>query len=84
MMNGHSSTILHAMSDYNEWKVNVDEKWFDLAFKEHHDMLHDDEQPCCRFKFSINNTRISENIKCPECSRILEKYIGLLCCHEAD
>ncbi|KAL4368832.1 hypothetical protein GQ457_05G010910 [Hibiscus cannabinus] len=29
------------------------------------------------------NTRIPENMKCPECSRILEKYISLVCSHEA-
>ncbi|KAK9012463.1 hypothetical protein V6N11_040514 [Hibiscus sabdariffa] len=52
-------------------KVKVDEKGFELAFKEYHNMLHDDDdQHGCRFEFTIN-TRIPENMKCPDYSRVL-------------
>ncbi|XVF16297.1 hypothetical protein REPUB_Repub10bG0019100 [Reevesia pubescens] len=81
VVNGHSTTVLPALGGYDEWKVNVAEKGFDLAFKEYHDKLHDVAHPCCRFEFPIT-TRIPENMRCPECRRLMEKYTTFLCCHD--
>ncbi|XP_022773670.1 protein SIEVE ELEMENT OCCLUSION B-like [Durio zibethinus] len=81
VVNGHSTTVLPALGGYDEWKVNVTEKGFDLAFKEYHDKLHGVAHPCCRFEFPTT-TRIPENMRCPECHRIMEKYATFLCCHD--
>ncbi|XVE67805.1 hypothetical protein DITRI_Ditri09bG0018000 [Diplodiscus trichospermus] len=81
VVNGHSTTIVPALSGYDEWKINVAEKGFDLAFKEYHDKLHDVAHPCCRFEFPTT-TRIPESMRCPECHRIMEKYTTFLCCHD--
>ncbi|XVE67807.1 hypothetical protein DITRI_Ditri09bG0018200 [Diplodiscus trichospermus] len=81
VVNGHSTTVLPALGGYDEWKVNVAEKGFDLAFKEYHDKLHDVALPCCRFEFPIT-TRNPESMRCPECDRVMEKYTTFLCCHD--
>ncbi|XP_021299174.1 protein SIEVE ELEMENT OCCLUSION B [Herrania umbratica] len=81
MVNGHSSTVVPALGGYDEWKVNAAEKGFELAFKEYHDRLHDVAHPCCRFEFPTT-TRIPDNMRCPECRRIMEKYTTFLCCHD--
>ncbi|KAK8502858.1 hypothetical protein V6N13_003325 [Hibiscus sabdariffa] len=80
-VNGHSTTVLPALGGYDEWKVNVAEKGFDLAFKEYHDKIHDVAHPCCRFEFPTT-TRTPENMRCPECHRIMEKYASFICCHD--
>ena len=81
LVNGHSTTVLPALGGYDEWKVNVPEKGFNLAFKEYHDKLHDVAHPCCRFEFPIT-TRLPESMGCPECRRNMEKYTTFLCCHD--
>ncbi|XP_022751869.1 protein SIEVE ELEMENT OCCLUSION B-like [Durio zibethinus] len=81
VVNGHSTTVLPALGGYAEWKINVADKGFDLAFKEYHDRLHDVAHPCCRFEFPTT-TRIPESMRCPECRRIMEKYTTFLCCHD--
>ncbi|XVE84073.1 hypothetical protein DITRI_Ditri16bG0139700 [Diplodiscus trichospermus] len=81
VVNGHSTIVLPALDGYDEWKVNIAEKGFDLAFKEYHDRLHDVARPCCRFEFPTT-TWIPENLRCPECQRIMEKYTAFLCCHD--
>ncbi|XWS40660.1 hypothetical protein CRYUN_Cryun17cG0014600 [Craigia yunnanensis] len=81
VVNGHSTTVLPALGGYDEWKVNVADKGFDLAFKEYHDRLHDVAHPCCRFEFPTT-TRIPESMRCPECRRIMDKYTTFLCCHD--
>ncbi|XVE84075.1 hypothetical protein DITRI_Ditri16bG0139900 [Diplodiscus trichospermus] len=81
VVNGHSTTVLPALGGYDEWKANVVEKGFDLAFKEYHDRLHDVAHPCCRFEFPTT-TRIPESMRCPECHRLMEKYTTFLCCHD--
>ncbi|GMJ09393.1 Arabidopsis thaliana sieve element occlusion-related 1, sieve element occlusion b [Hibiscus trionum] len=81
VVNGHSTTILPTLGGYDEWKVNVAEKGFDMSFKEYHDKLHDVAHPCCRFEFPTT-IRIPESMRCPECLRVMEKYNTFLCCHD--
>ncbi|XVF57910.1 hypothetical protein PTKIN_Ptkin07bG0020500 [Pterospermum kingtungense] len=81
VVNGHSTTVLPALGGYDEWKVYIAEKGFDLAFKEYHDKLHDVAHPCCRFEFPTT-IRIPESMRCPECHRVMEKYTTFLCCHD--
>ncbi|KAE8722042.1 hypothetical protein F3Y22_tig00014444pilonHSYRG00109 [Hibiscus syriacus] len=81
VVNGHSTTILPTLGGYDEWKVNVAEKGFDMSFKEYHDKLHDVAHPCCRFEFP-STIRIPESMRCPECLRFMEKFNTFLCCHD--
>ncbi|KAE8696168.1 hypothetical protein F3Y22_tig00110676pilonHSYRG00156 [Hibiscus syriacus] len=81
VVNAHSTTILPALGGYDEWKVNVADKGFKLAFKEYHDRLHDVAHPCCRFEFPTT-TRVPESMRCPECLRTMETYTSFVCCHD--
>ncbi|XP_065880033.1 protein SIEVE ELEMENT OCCLUSION B [Euphorbia lathyris] len=82
VVNGHSTTVLPTLVEYDMWKENVPVKGFDQSFKEHHDKLHGIAHPCCRFEFSTTASRIPERLKCPECHRAMEKLITFCCCHE--
>ncbi|KDP46373.1 hypothetical protein JCGZ_10213 [Jatropha curcas] len=84
VVNGHSTTVLPTLLEYDIWKENVSLKGFDLSFKEHHDKLHGIAHPCCRFEFPSTTGRIPERLKCPECNRNMEKHITFLCCHEEE
>ncbi|MBA0750536.1 hypothetical protein Gogos_001947, partial [Gossypium gossypioides] len=81
VVNGHSTTVLPTLGGYDEWKVNIAELGFDMAFKEYHDKLHDVAHPCCRFQFPTI-IRTPENMRCPECHRVMEKYTSFICCHD--
>ncbi|KAI4388787.1 hypothetical protein MLD38_001085 [Melastoma candidum] len=82
LVNGHGTTVLPALLEYDLWKEQVAVKGYDVAFKEHHDRIHDVAHPCCRFEFPSEVGRIPESMTCPECQRYMEKLITFLCCHE--
>ncbi|PPS11279.1 hypothetical protein GOBAR_AA09369 [Gossypium barbadense] len=73
--------VLPALGGYDEWKVNIAENGFGMAFKEYHDKLHDVAHPCCRFEF-LTIRRTPNNMRCPECHHIMEKYTSFICCHD--
>lgn len=82
VINGHGTTVLPTLLEYDQWKENVAIKGFEVAIKDHHDKLHGIAHPCCRFEFPAVVGRIPENMKCPECLRIMEKFVTFLCCHD--
>ncbi|KAJ6302280.1 hypothetical protein OIU77_016379 [Salix suchowensis] len=82
VVNGHSSTILPALMEYDLWKDQVPVKGFDLALEEHHRTIHGISHPCCRFDFPMTMGRIPETMKCPECNRAMENFSTFLCCHD--
>ncbi|KAG5254353.1 protein SIEVE ELEMENT OCCLUSION [Salix suchowensis] len=82
VVNGHSSTILPALMEYDLWKDQVLVKGFDLALEEHHRTIHGISHPCCRFDFPMTMGRIPETMKCPECNRAMENFSTFLCCHD--
>ncbi|XP_050234229.1 protein SIEVE ELEMENT OCCLUSION B-like [Mercurialis annua] len=84
VVNGHSSTMLPTLTEYDLWKEHIGAKGFDMSFKDHHDKLHSLAHPCSRFEFHSMTGRIPERLKCPECLRGMEKYITFRCCHEED
>ena len=81
-LNGHSSTVLPTFIQYNSWKDDVPPKGFEIACVDYHNKLRSDSQPCSRFEFPSDFGKIPDNIKCPECLRIMEKYITFGCCHD--
>lgn len=82
VVNGHSSAVLPTLTEYEVWKEQIEIKGFELSFKEHHEKIHCLSHTCCRFEFSKSASRIPEQLRCPECHRVMEKYISFLCCHE--
>ncbi|CAK7328182.1 unnamed protein product [Dovyalis caffra] len=84
VVNGHGTTVLPTLLEYDLWKENVPVKGFDLAFQEHHGKLHGIAHPCCRFDFPMTAGRIPETMKCPECHRTMERFSTFLCCHDED
>ncbi|KAM7266976.1 hypothetical protein ACFE04_009142 [Oxalis oulophora] len=82
VVNGHSTTILPTVFEYDSWKEHVITKGFDVAIRDYHDMLHGVSHPCCRFEFLNSAGRIPETMRCPECNRAMEKYTTFLCCHD--
>jgi len=80
--NGHRTTVLQTLLEYDLWKEQVPVKGFDLAFRDHQGRIHDIARPCCRFDFPMTTGRIPETMKCPECNRTMEKFSTFLCCHD--
>ncbi|KAI9402861.1 hypothetical protein POPTR_001G340500v4 [Populus trichocarpa] len=80
--NGHRTTVLQTLLEYDLWKAQVPVKGFDLAFRDHQGSIHDISRPCCRFDFPMTTGRIPETMKCPECNRTMEKFSTFLCCHD--
>ncbi|KAJ8749931.1 hypothetical protein K2173_013846 [Erythroxylum novogranatense] len=73
VVNGHGTTILPTLVEYDTWKEHISEKGFDASFRDHHDKLHGIAHPCCRFEFPITAGRIPETMSCPECQRGMER-----------
>ncbi|XP_041007295.1 protein SIEVE ELEMENT OCCLUSION B-like isoform X3 [Juglans microcarpa x Juglans regia] len=82
VVNGHGNSILPTLVEFDKWKENVRLQGFDVAFKNHHELLRGETYPCCRFEFSHFAGRIPEGMRCPECNRNMEKYTTYLCCHD--
>ncbi|KAG7022698.1 Protein SIEVE ELEMENT OCCLUSION B, partial [Cucurbita argyrosperma subsp. argyrosperma] len=82
IVNGHSTTVLPTLVNFDSWKQQAADEGFDVAFKNHHDELQGITHPCCRFEFPHTTGRIPENFKCPECDRHMEKLTTFLCCHD--
>ncbi|KAJ0051633.1 hypothetical protein Pint_02861 [Pistacia integerrima] len=82
VVNGHGTTIVPALLEYDIWKENVPIKGFDVSFKEHHQKLHGIAHPCCRFEFSSHFGRTPQSMTCPECLRLMEKFTTFCCCHD--
>lgn len=82
LTSGHGSTMVQTPADFDMWKGDIPSKGFDMSFKDYHDKLHVAANNCCRFEFPIAAGRIPEGMRCPECHRLMEKYIAFLCCHD--
>ncbi|KAI9177381.1 hypothetical protein LWI28_014490 [Acer negundo] len=82
VVNGHGTTVLPALLEYDMWREHILTKGFDKSLKDHHDKLYSIAHPCSRFEFSTHGGRIPESMKCPECQRIMEKFTTFCCCHD--
>ncbi|KAJ6949425.1 protein SIEVE ELEMENT OCCLUSION B-like [Populus alba x Populus x berolinensis] len=82
VVNGHKTTALQTLLEYDLWKEQVPVKGFDLAFRDHQGRIHDIARPCCRFDFPMTTGRIPGTMKCPECNQTMEKFSTFLCCHD--
>ncbi|XP_076905168.1 protein SIEVE ELEMENT OCCLUSION B-like [Bidens hawaiensis] len=82
LTSGHGSTMWQTLADFDLWKEHIPSRGFDLSFMEYHDKLHGEANNCCRFEFPYAAGRIPDNMRCPECHRVMEKHIAFLCCHD--
>lgn len=82
VVNGYSNTMLPTLNEYEIWKEHVPTQGYDLAFKDHHDKLQGIDHQCRRFEFSTTAGRIPEQMKCPDCERLMEKLGTFRCCHD--
>nr|XP_043635173.1 protein SIEVE ELEMENT OCCLUSION B-like [Erigeron canadensis] len=82
LTNGHGSTMLQTPTDFDLWKEHIPNRGFDMSFTDYHDKLHSAANNCCRFEFPITAGRIPEDMRCPECHRLMEKHIAFTCCHD--
>jgi hypothetical protein len=78
---GHGASILKVLEEYEKWKEQVRVKGFEVSFKHHHDKLLHTGRQCCRVDIPLVAGKIPENMKCPECPRVMETFISFKCCH---
>ncbi|XP_062168361.1 protein SIEVE ELEMENT OCCLUSION B-like [Alnus glutinosa] len=81
VLSGHGTTILKVVEEFDKWKEFVREKGFEFTFKEYHNKVLHTAHICCRIDIPNTSGRIPENMKCPNCPRIMETYISFKCCH---
>ncbi|KAJ0771808.1 putative sieve element occlusion [Helianthus annuus] len=84
LTNGHGSSMMQTLADFDLWKEHIPSRGFDLSFKDYHDKLHITTHSCSRFEFPIAGGRLPERMRCSVCHRYMqvEKYIAFLCCHD--
>ncbi|KAK1440921.1 hypothetical protein QVD17_06755 [Tagetes erecta] len=82
LTNGHGSTMLQTLTEFDLWKEHIPSRGFDFSFKNYHDKLHGATNNCSRFEFPIVEGSIPERMRCPECHRSMEKHISFICCHD--
>lgn len=74
--------ILKVVEEFEKWKIKLNEKDFELAFKNYHDEFFKDEKQICRHvKIPYNTGKIPETLECSHCQRIMDTYISYKCCH---
>ncbi|XP_059446689.1 protein SIEVE ELEMENT OCCLUSION B-like [Corylus avellana] len=83
VLSGQGTTMSKVVQEYEKWKGFVQHKGFELAIKEYHNklVLNPVAHIYCSIEISNTSGRILENMKCPDCSRIMETYISFKCCH---
>ncbi|KAK1440911.1 hypothetical protein QVD17_06744 [Tagetes erecta] len=82
LTNGHGSTMLQTVIDFDIWKEHIPSSGFAFSFKNYHDKLHGATNNCSRFEFPIVAGSIPKGMRCPECHRSMEKHIAFICCHD--
>nr|XP_023915912.1 protein SIEVE ELEMENT OCCLUSION B-like [Quercus suber]POF06213.1 protein sieve element occlusion b [Quercus suber] len=80
-LSGHGTTMLKVLEDFDKWKEVVREKGFESTFKEYHNKVLHTAHICCRIDIPKASGKIPENMKCPDCPRVMETYISFKCCH---
>lgn len=81
---GDGDVTMKALNEFDKWKGNVAQSYFEGALKDYCEMLQGGpyDRPCCHLHFQNGRyEEILENIKCPECHRNLGKYTAFLCHH---
>ena len=81
VLSGHGTTVLKVLEEFDKWKEVVREMGFEFTFKEHHNKVLHTAHICCRIDIPKSSGKIPENMKCPDCPRVMETYVSFKCCH---
>ena len=74
--------ILKVVEEFEKWKIKLNEKDFELAFKDYHDVVFKGEKHICHhIKIPLNTGKIPETLECSHCHRIMDTHISYKCCH---
>ncbi|XP_052197890.1 protein SIEVE ELEMENT OCCLUSION B-like [Diospyros lotus] len=84
VVNGHFTTMMSTVAEFDEWKHRVERDGFLESFNGYHSTLVMDTRPCSRFEFPITAGRNPENLKCPRCQLFMEKFLTFICWHDED
>ncbi|XP_039158455.1 protein SIEVE ELEMENT OCCLUSION B-like [Eucalyptus grandis] len=83
-MDGHGTTVLPALLEYDLWKENVATKGYGMAFKEHHDKIQDSMHLCCRLDLQSTVGEIPASMRCPDCQSLMEELTTFFCRHDEE
>ncbi|KAK7391679.1 hypothetical protein VNO78_20098 [Psophocarpus tetragonolobus] len=81
VVSGHGTTILKTVAEFEKWKEVVLKKGFEHSFIEHHEKITRTTHRCIHLEIPNIAGKLPDNIKCPECGRIMEIFISYKCCH---
>ena len=74
--------ILKVVDEFEHWKIKLNEKDFELAFKDYHDEVFKVEKHICHhIEIPYNTGKKPETLECSHCHRIMDTYISYKCCH---
>lgn len=79
MAKGKGDVILSSMSQFEQWRPNIEEKGFIPALNEHLHGLHTLHH-CNRLILPGSTGSIPEMVSCAECGLDMEKFILYRCC----
>lgn len=78
MAKGKGETILTSLTQFDSWKVDVEEKGFLCAMNDHIHTLHTPHH--CNRLVLPGTSRIPEVVICTECGQTMEKFVMYRCC----
>lgn len=79
IMKARGDLFSTCLSEYDQWKVQVQQKGFLQALKDHLLQIPDSHH-CNQFEFLVAGGMIPEILVCSECGKKMEKFIAYRCC----
>nr|GME06304.1 protein SIEVE ELEMENT OCCLUSION B-like [Ipomoea batatas] len=78
--------MMRVMNAYQKWKNNIRSNGFSQAFKDCYENLafSHDQHSCCTLEYPLTLDKIPEDVKCPQCSHNMHKFVTFTCyqdCH---
>nr|GLL36145.1 protein SIEVE ELEMENT OCCLUSION B-like [Ipomoea trifida] len=76
--------MMRVMNAYQKWKNNIPSKGFSQAFKDCYEKLasSQDQYSCCMLEYPLTLDKIPEDVKCPQGSHNMHKFVTFTCCHD--
>nr|GME13218.1 protein SIEVE ELEMENT OCCLUSION B-like [Ipomoea batatas] len=76
--------MMTVMNAYQKWKNNIHSKGFSQAFKDCYEKLasSQDQHSCCLLEYPLTLDKIPEDVKCPQCSHNMHKFVTFTCYHD--
>nr|GMD31398.1 protein SIEVE ELEMENT OCCLUSION B-like [Ipomoea batatas] len=76
--------MMRVMNAYQKWKNNIRNKGFSQAFKDCYEKLasSQDQHSCCMLEYPLTLDKIPEDVKCPQGSHNMHKFVTFTCFHD--